>query len=142
MPENSDYDVGFKKPPRSTQFRKGQSGNPGGRPRKRQKSSGELASDVLNQKITFTEDGRKKEASLMEVSLRTVAQKAARGDRLGLKFLIDQANEENQKTKPSETYTPDQREIETINRVLKIIEKGKIHPKKSVKRRKPLKRNI
>ena len=29
-----DYEVGFKKPPRSTQFAKGQSGNPRGRPKR------------------------------------------------------------------------------------------------------------
>jgi hypothetical protein len=28
-----DYDVGYGKPPQHTQFRRGQSGNPGGRPR-------------------------------------------------------------------------------------------------------------
>jgi hypothetical protein len=32
-PENADYEVGYGKPPRRTRFRKGRSGNPGGRPR-------------------------------------------------------------------------------------------------------------
>jgi hypothetical protein len=31
---SASYDVGYGKPPRHTQFKKGQSGNPGGRPRK------------------------------------------------------------------------------------------------------------
>jgi hypothetical protein len=30
---SDDYEIGYGKPPRHTQFRKGQSGNPGGRPR-------------------------------------------------------------------------------------------------------------
>src|ERR1700739_2343235 len=30
---SATYEVGYRKPPRHTQFRKGQSGNPGGRPR-------------------------------------------------------------------------------------------------------------
>jgi len=29
-----DYDVGYKKPPKHGRFKKGQSGNPGGRPRR------------------------------------------------------------------------------------------------------------
>ena len=33
-PESADYELGYRKPPRHTQFRKGQSGNPGGRPRR------------------------------------------------------------------------------------------------------------
>jgi hypothetical protein len=32
---NASYDVGYGKPPRRTQFQKGRSGNPGGRPRRR-----------------------------------------------------------------------------------------------------------
>ena len=32
MPD-SDYEVGYKKPPKSTQFQPGQSGNPKGRPK-------------------------------------------------------------------------------------------------------------
>ncbi len=32
--DSAPYDVGYGKPPRHTQFRKGQSGNPGGRPRR------------------------------------------------------------------------------------------------------------
>src|ERR1700736_415072 len=31
---SASYEVGYRKPPRSTQFQKGQSGNPGGRPRR------------------------------------------------------------------------------------------------------------
>jgi hypothetical protein len=33
--KSASYEVGYGKPPRRTQFRKGQSGNPGGRPRGR-----------------------------------------------------------------------------------------------------------
>ena len=30
---DDDYDVGYKKPPKTKQFKKGKSGNPGGRPK-------------------------------------------------------------------------------------------------------------
>jgi len=33
---SASYEVGYRKPPRHTQFQKGQSGNPGGRPRRSQ----------------------------------------------------------------------------------------------------------
>lgn len=32
-PNDTGYEVGYGKPPKSTRFKKGQSGNPGGRPR-------------------------------------------------------------------------------------------------------------
>ena len=31
--EEKDYEVGYKKPPKKNQFKKGQSGNPKGRPK-------------------------------------------------------------------------------------------------------------
>jgi hypothetical protein len=43
-----DYDVGYAKPPKATQFKKGTSGNPKGRPRKSQ-SHQAIASRVLNE---------------------------------------------------------------------------------------------
>ena len=34
MTDQHEYEVGFKKPPKQTQWKPGQSGNPNGRPRK------------------------------------------------------------------------------------------------------------
>ena len=33
IPHLADYDTGYKKPPKTSQFKKGTSGNPSGRPR-------------------------------------------------------------------------------------------------------------
>ena len=35
MAKKKDYEVGYGRPPKKSQFRKGQSGNPSGRPKKR-----------------------------------------------------------------------------------------------------------
>jgi Family of unknown function (DUF5681) len=43
---DTDEDVGYKRPPRHSQFRPGTSGNPGGRP-KRRPSFGEILLDEL-----------------------------------------------------------------------------------------------
>jgi len=60
---HSDYDVGYKQPPRATQFQKGQSGNPNGRPRKLRKPGKATALIdsvrlILEQPITIMRDGR------------------------------------------------------------------------------------
>lgn len=74
-----DYKVGYKKPPKGTQFKKGQSGNPNGRPKK-SKNANKLAHDLLNEEMQFTENGELQSASKREVTLRTQTAKAVKGD--------------------------------------------------------------
>lgn len=60
------YTVGYKKPPRETRFKKGQSGNPRGRPRSISQSDATLVAEVLNEMITVTENGKLQKYSLRE----------------------------------------------------------------------------
>jgi len=57
--DKTDYKVGYKKPPLHTRFRKGQSGNPRGRPRG-SKNFSTLLADALNEPVVVTEDGRRR----------------------------------------------------------------------------------
>jgi hypothetical protein len=49
----SDYPVGYKKPPRHTQFKPGQSGNPRGRP-KQSATFADVLTKQLRKKVTVT----------------------------------------------------------------------------------------
>lgn len=74
-----DYSVGYGKPPKSTQFKKGQSGNPTGRP----KGSWGLVTEIkkeLNRKVTVTEQGQQKRVPKKEVVAKQLVNKAASGD--------------------------------------------------------------
>jgi len=52
MPPETDDEVGYKKPPKNSQFKKGQSGNPGGRPRREKNNSARiLFNDALDEKV-------------------------------------------------------------------------------------------
>lgn len=76
---SDDYKVGYRKPPRHTQFKPGTSGNRRGRPR-RSKNIDTLFEQQLDQRITVTRDGRKVRVSLREVIVMNAVKDAAKGD--------------------------------------------------------------
>ncbi|MCW1883108.1 DUF5681 domain-containing protein [Luteolibacter flavescens] len=48
--DDDDNEVGYRKPPKGSRFKKGQSGNPLGRPKKK-RTNAELLNDLLEEKI-------------------------------------------------------------------------------------------
>lgn len=73
-------DGGYKKPPRHTQFRPGQSGNPSGRPKKRPSES-EILERVLSETIPIMEGGIRKRMSKKEVLIRNAVTRAFKDPR-------------------------------------------------------------
>lgn len=70
--------IGYRKPPASTRFRKGQTGNPRGRPRNRRR---EIPYDtVLGQMVTIRENGRERRVTAAEAFLLQLTQKGLAGD--------------------------------------------------------------
>ena len=70
--------VGYGKPPSASRFRKGQSGNPKGRPRNRTRDIPHDA--VLGQMVTIREDGRERRVTAAEAFLLQLTQKGLAGD--------------------------------------------------------------
>lgn len=71
--------VGYGKPPTATRFKKGQSGNPAGRPRNSRKS--EIPYDsLLGQMVTIREDGRKRRITAAEAFLLHLTKRGLAGD--------------------------------------------------------------
>ena len=77
--ENDTYEIGYGKPPKSTQFQPGQSGNRKGRP-KRSKNTVTLLEEILCEKITVREGDRTRSMSCVEAILHTLKVKALKGD--------------------------------------------------------------
>jgi hypothetical protein len=77
--EDDDYEVGYGKPPKQTQFEKGKSGNPSGRP-KGSKNSFLAVQRVLNRNVQITIEGKRKKVPLSEAVAMSMSQKALAGD--------------------------------------------------------------
>jgi Family of unknown function (DUF5681) len=80
------YEVGFGKPPKRTQFKKGRSGNPKGRPRKKPDLHSELTK-VLRENVTITVEGQQKQVTVQQALLLRLRDQALRGELAAGKLL-------------------------------------------------------
>ncbi|MEZ5920055.1 MAG: DUF5681 domain-containing protein [Parvularculaceae bacterium] len=91
-----DKGTGYRNPPKEFQFRKGQSGNPNGRPRgaKNKKtpsgySISNLLVDEANREIKVLEKGQIVTITTLQAITRTMMAKAAKGDHRSQKLATD-----------------------------------------------------
>lgn len=85
--DSGSYAVGYQNPPKHTQFKPGQSGNPKGRP----KGVKNLATDLceeLNEKILVTESGKSIEVTKQRAVIKTMIAKSLKGDARTMNALI------------------------------------------------------
>jgi len=82
------YTVGYKRPPKSTQFKPGQSGNPKGRPKGR-RPIGAILQEIMQKRMSVTENGKTKRLSTLEIMLRRLTNDAIRSDHKAIKLLVD-----------------------------------------------------
>ena len=95
MPDSeSDYKVGPGRPPLHTRFKKGQSGNPGGRSIKTLPA---LLGDALNETVYVTIGGRRRRITRREAIVTQMVDKSASADLRATKMLIDLMKEIEQK---------------------------------------------
>ena len=96
--EPKNYDVGFKKPPKHTQFKPGQSGNPLGRPKKK-RTVADIMQKLLQEEIIV--NGEKK--STKELFLRSIMKNAIKGNATATKLLLSLINDDTE----IEDFTPE-----------------------------------
>ena len=98
--EVTSYDVGYRKPPKTTQFQPGRSGNPMGRPKGRAKAGVKLPelneerlkTVVLSEayRLIKVQDGDKQvEIPVMQAVIRSVALNAAKGNQRAQRMFAD-----------------------------------------------------
>lgn len=87
MSDGKQNEVGYKQPPEGGRFRKGQSGNPRGRPKNRHR---EIPYDaVLGQMVTIREDGHERRVTAAEAFLLQLTQKGLAGDSVAARASLE-----------------------------------------------------
>ena len=91
MPDNGrEYKVGPGRPPLHTRFKKGQSGNPGGR---NVKTLPALLAAALDEPVYVTTNGRRRKLTKREAIITQMVDKSASADLRATKMLIDMMKE-------------------------------------------------
>ena len=86
-PAKTPEKTGYGHPPKAHRFRKGESGNPSGRP-KGIRSLTRVLEEVLAQDTTVRVRGRAKKMSKLDAMMRTLADGAVEGDPRILRLLL------------------------------------------------------
>lgn len=101
MPRDGEgeYRVGYGKPPVETRFKRGQSGNPRGRP-PGAKNLASLLNEALNELVLVAENGERKRISKRKAAFKQLVNEAAKGNWRALKLLIDILQDIERRTEP------------------------------------------
>lgn len=113
------YEVGYGRPPRHTQFRKGNAGSAG-----RTKGSRNLATLVmttLNEPVTVNENGRRKTISKLRASLKQLVNKAAAGEPRALQLLLSTVRQIEQPEAAAPTTIVNEADEQVIEQVVARI---------------------
>jgi hypothetical protein len=91
MPNSRDsvYEIGYGKPPRASQFKPGESGNPRGRPRG-SKNFSVLLEEELKQRVTINENGRRRRITKLAAIAKHMVNKSLSGDPRLLQALLNE----------------------------------------------------
>ncbi len=120
-----DQAVGYGRPPRESQFKPGQSGNPKGRP-KGKRSLSTIVDEVLAERVTITRrNGRTAKVSKLQAMLLMAVNKALQGDHrfVGLVMNLAQpkaaaAEADERRAGPSETRAL----FEKLNQIRDVLD--------------------
>jgi hypothetical protein len=110
-----DDEIGYRKPPKHTRFKKGRSGNPSGRPKRAKGPYGDLMAE-LDQVVVVTEGGRRRRLTKRQLLFKAMTNKAIGGDVRAAHILITLS------ARVIEDSKLDARELMPSDQDLKLVE--------------------
>ena len=113
MTMKTNYDVGYRKPPKHAQWKKGQSGNPAGRPR-RDRDVSTLVAALLGQRVVVRKGKTTKRVTRLEHLLTRLIEKAIGGDPRLMKMALDEMRKEDARAQDETPDTLGPADIEVI----------------------------
>ncbi len=125
MPEdNLPYEVGYGRPPKASQFRRGASGNPKGRP-KGAKNLSTIVMKESRQRVRVSGPGGSRTVTKLEASVMQLTNKAAQGELRAMReylALVGRSEEELESaSRPLAIHELDQRTMESFRRRMAAI---------------------
>lgn len=88
MTDQNDYEIGYGKPPEQSRWKKGQSGNPRGRPKASRGLKADLHAELVS-RMEIQMNGKRISGTKQQLMLKTLTARAAAGDVRAIKALID-----------------------------------------------------
>ena len=123
MATKRTYQVGYGRPPKDTQFRKGESGNPNGRPKGTLNVATVLAR-TLREKVVINEGGRRKEITKLEAATKQLVNKSASGDLRALSMLMTLARAADEAVPETANASTSNADRKVIDNMLARLHRG------------------
>jgi hypothetical protein len=126
-PPNSNHaTVGYCNPPEHTRFKKGQSGNPNGRP-KGSLNMATVLERTLREKVIINQNGRRKTVTKLEAALKQLIDKATSGELKALQLLsaLVRSAEEREIQEPVANSALDEVDEKVVLGIMKRFESNR-----------------
>ena len=111
---SSDYEVGYKKPPKDTRFKAGQSGNPKGRP-KGSKNLKTLVGKELNDTVDIREGGHRLVVRKRDVIAKQLVKKGMEGHDRSIETILKLDDELEQNIKAERALAEEAERAESLS---------------------------